>query len=518
MPRQCGVPVAQAVEIMYLSFDVPPGAVESQAVVDMRSGKWIGAVAAVALLGSCGGDSGGGSNGAVGGTAATPAPTPSPSPGPTVAAGCSLAERQAWAKAQLDEWYLFPESLATGVNPGAYASVDAYIDALTAPARAQSKDRYFTYLTSIASENAYYSSGASAGFGVRLSYDFVGRQLFVAEAFEGAPALAAGIDRGTRILAIGTDVPSLRDVTGLLANGNGDAVVDALGPSTVGTTRLLRVADATQPGGYRDVVVAKADYALLPVSTRYGYKIIDDDGRRVGYVNLRTFITTADDQLRTAFAAFRQQGVTEVIVDLRYNGGGLVSTAELFSDLLGGNRSSSDVQSYTTFRPSKASNNETRFFSPKNQSIASTKIAFIGTGGTASASEYVINAFVPYLHANAALVGTNTYGKPVGQIPLDKAACDDRLRVVAFALQNAARQGDYYTGLAPKVEATCQAADDLSHPLGDPAEGSTRAALDFLAGRSCTKIATTATAQRAGRVLLTPARPDTMQREVPGSF
>jgi hypothetical protein len=63
----------------------------------------------------------------------------------------------------------------------------------------------------------------------------------------------------------------------------------------------------------------------------------------------------------------------------------------------------------------------------------------------------VINAFIPYFRANAALIGTNTFGKPVGQIGLDRAACDDRLRVVAFRTENAERQGDYFDGLASKV-------------------------------------------------------------------
>jgi hypothetical protein len=134
----------------------------------------------------------------------------------------------------------------------------------------------------------------------------------------------------------------------------------------------------------------------------------------------------------------------------------------------------------------------------------------------------VINAFIPYLHSNAALVGTNTFGKPVGQIALDRAACDDRLRVIAFATQNAARQGNYFNGLATTVEASCQAADDVTRPLGDPQEASTRAALDFLAGRSCTRISGTQGAQAlratAPRTLLAPERPNTAQREVPGLF
>ena len=466
------------------------------------------------VLSACGG---GGRSGSV---VTPPATGGAPTPTPVTTAGCSLRERQDWAAAQLREWYLFPETLPTALSPATYANVDDYIDALTATARGQGRDRHFTYLTSIAEENAYYSSGSSAGFGFRLAYDSAAGRVFVAESFEGAPALNAGIDRGAEIVAIGTSAANLRTVASIMASGGAAGVTDALGPTTAGTTRLLRVTDAA---GMRDLTVAKADYTLTPVSSRYGAKILDDGGRKVGYINLRTFISTADPALRAAFGQFKAAGITEVIVDLRYNGGGLVSTAQLMGDLMGANRATSEVFDYMAFRPEKAAENETRFFQPRTESIAPTRIAFIGTGGTASASELVVNAFIPYLHANVALIGTNTYGKPVGQIAIDKAACDDRLRVIAFATQNAARQGNYFNGLAGTVEASCRAGDDVAYPLGDPREASTRAALDFLAGRSCTAIAggPTTLALRTGssaRELLTPERPSTVQREVPGAF
>jgi carboxyl-terminal processing protease len=469
------------------------------------------ALAVLAMLSSCGGGgSGGGSAAPIGAV---------PTPPPPTASTCSLRSRQDWAAGVLREWYLFPETLPASLDPSPYSSVEAYIDALTATARAQRRDRFFTYLTSIAEENAFFNSGSSAGFGVRLSYDTVQGRVYVAEAFEGAPALAAGIDRGTEILAIGTSTGNLQTVSSLMAAGGPQAVSDALGPSTAGTTRLLRVSTA---GVTRDVSVTKADYELTPVSSRYGAKIIDDGGRKAGYVNLRTFINTADPALRNAFASFRAAGVTDIIVDLRYNGGGLVSIAELIGDLMGANRSTSDVFSFTTFRPEKSSNNSTRFFKPQPQSVAPTRIAFIGTTGSASASELVINAFLPYYHANEALIGTNTYGKPVGQIAVDLTACDDRLRVIAFKTENAARQGDYYDGLATKVEASCQAADDIAKQLGDPAEASTRAALDFLQGKACTKIASstgiTTQAVHERRDLLMPERPSAVQHEVPGAF
>ncbi|WP_082596302.1 S41 family peptidase [Sphingomonas sp. Root241] len=466
------------------------------------------------VLSACGG--GGGGSGSV----VTPPPTgATPTPTPTAVAGCSLRERQDWAAAQLNEWYLFPETLPASLSPAAYGNVDDYIDALTATARAQGRDRYFTYLTSIAEENAYYASGSSAGYGFRLAYDSAGGRIFVAEAFEGAPALNAGIDRGAQIVAIGTSTATLRTVSSILASQGTAGVTEALGPSAVGTTRVLRISDAA---GTRDLTVAMADYALTPVSSRYGAKVLDDGGRKVGYVNLRTFISTADPALRAAFAQFKAAGITQVIVDLRYNGGGLVSIAQLMGDLMGANRAATDVFDYMVFRPEKSAENETRFFQPKTESIAPTRIAFIGTGGTASASELVVNAFIPYLHANAALIGTNTYGKPVGQIALDRAQCDDRLRVIAFATQNAAHQGNYFNGLASTVEASCRAGDDISYPLGDPREASTKAALDFLAGRSCTSIAssgqTTLALRTSANELLTPERPTTVQREVPGAF
>jgi C-terminal processing protease CtpA/Prc len=487
----------------------------------------LSAVAALAMVSSCGG---GGGGGPASGTGGTPTPTPSPTPTPT-AAGCTLRERQDWAFAQLKEWYLFPDALPASLDPTPYTSVGDYIDALTATARAQHKDRYFTYLTSIAQEDAYYNSGSSAGLGIRLGLTSSNR-LFVTEAFEGGPALAAGIDRGTEIVAIGTSSSNLRNVSDIMATSGSAGLTDALGPDTAGTSRVLRITSLT--GATSIVTVTKTTFALDPVSSRYGAKIISDGGQQFGYINLRTFINPAEQPLKDAFLRFRTNGITNIIIDLRYNGGGLISVADLMGDLMGANRAPTDVWEYMTFRPEKSAQNSSHTFTLMSQSIAPTKIAFIGGGGTASASELVINGMVPYLHANAALIGSNTYGKPVGQIAIDKTACDDRFRIIAFAIQNAAHNGAYFDGLATFMEASCQASDDISYQLGDPNEQSTRRALDYLEGKSCTALTASASATATGgsprasraqvpvteqaRELLTPDRPSTPQREVPGLF
>jgi carboxyl-terminal processing protease len=465
-------------------------------------------VALSLVLSGCG--EGGGTTGTTGGGSSGGGTTPT--------AGCSLVERQNWAFGQLNEWYLFPETLPASLSPAPYSTVDAYIDALTATARSQRRDRFFTYLTSIREENAFNSSGSSAGIGIRLSTDAGTKKAFVSEAFEGAPGLAAGLDRGTEILAIGDTPGALRTVTDIITAEGTGGVTTALGPTTAGVTRTLRIAT---PTGTRDVTVTKADYSLTPVSSRYGSAIITDAGKRVGYLNLRTFISSADPQLRSAFSNFRAAGITEFIIDFRYNGGGILPTADLLGDLLGGNRSTFDIFEQTTFRPEKSSRNVTKRFAPQAESVSPVKVAFIGTGATASASELVINGLVPYLGANVALIGANTFGKPVGQVALDKTACDDRLRAIAFSVRNSANSDAYFDGLAAAVRSTCAAADDVTKPLGDAREASVRQALDFLAGKTCTPIATgqaSLSLRASTPQLLRPEAPTVSQREVPGLF
>ncbi|MFZ1743568.1 MAG: S41 family peptidase [Pontixanthobacter sp.] len=463
---------------------------------------------------ACGG---GGSTSGGGPIAGTPTPTPSPTP-----SACSLSARQDFARAVLNEWYLFPDLLDLNVNKASHATVQSYLDALVAPARAQSKDRGFTYITSIAEENAFFNSGSSAGFGIRLGYDTGANRVFVIEAFETAPGFAGGFDRGVELLSVGANANSLESIATIMANEGPQGVIDRLGPSDAGVSRTFQIRGADNIT--RQTTVVKADYSLDPVSDRYGAKIIQDGAKKVGYINLRTFIDSAEPDLIAAFGNFRAQGVTEVIIDFRYNGGGLVRVAELIGDLMGRDKVG-QVFSRTTLRPSKASENTTDFFGSNGSSIAPTKVAFIGRSGTASASELVTNAFIPYLGSNMALVGTNTYGKPVGQFGFDKAECDDRIRAVAFKTENRDGQGEYFTGLASVVPNTCRADDDITAQLGDPNEASVAQALAFLrnGAASCTAITGTPgvqATQRTGseRQLLQPDKPTPAQREVPGLF
>jgi C-terminal processing protease CtpA/Prc len=158
-----------------------------------------------------------------------------------------VRDRQDWAFGQLQEWYLFPDLLAANVNPDSFTTVQAYIDALVAPARAQNQDRFFTSITPLAEHNAFLNSGASAGFGFRLSANAAAGRLFVSEAFENAPALNANIDRGTELLAIGTDASNLVTVSAILAAEGTAGLGTALGLPRSGSAGCSGCATRTEP-------------------------------------------------------------------------------------------------------------------------------------------------------------------------------------------------------------------------------------------------------------------------------
>lgn len=465
-------------------------------------------------LAACGG--GGDSSppptsGGGGGGTSTPPPTTS---------ACDVSNQISFADDVLDQWYLFPNLLDNTVNPASFTTVQSFLDARVAPARAQQRDVGFTFATSIAEETALINSGASAGFGIRLAFDTTNNRVFLLESFENGAGFQVGMDRGTELTSIGTNSGNLQTVSSLMASGGPNAVFEALGPGDPGVTRTIRFVPLG--GAATEATITKTEFSLDPISDRYGAQIINDNGRNIGYLNLRTFIVSdAADQLRDAFQLFKDNNVTELVFDFRYNGGGLVSVAETMGDLMGEGRIG-DVFSRTVLRPERSDNNETELFETELNALQPEAIALIGTSSTASASELVINAMLPYVAADRiALVGSNTSGKPVGQFAFDLDDCDLRVRAVTFQTVNANDEGEYFTGLASVMPNTCRATDDIFAAFGDPSEDSLATAISFLNGNTCTPIAGT-NAQSAqsvgGREIVMPGAPSAAQYQIPGLF
>jgi C-terminal processing protease CtpA/Prc len=432
-----------------------------------------------------------------------------------ISAACGVTRQKDFVLSTTNEWYLFLDLLPTNVNTASYPSAQDLLDALTATAREQNRDRFFSYLSTISGEQAFFAEGTSVGFGIGIQTRGTPAQLFITQVYPASAAFDAGFARGDEVLAIGTSPSTLVAVTTLAATPTG--ISDALGPATEGVTRSFRV--RTVAGATVERTATKRTFSLDPVPPDL---LIPRTGNTpIGYLNLRSFISPADSRLRAAFGRFKAANVQDVIIDLRYNGGGLVSTAEILGSLLAGGNPAQVLYS-TRLNSRKASQQETVRMLAEANAIPGLRIAFLATGASASASELVINSLTPY--ADVVIVGASTFGKPVGQFGFDLSSCDIRLRLVTFLSVNRLGFGEYYEGLpdANFTDAFCAAPDDLTRAQGDALEAMTGEALFWLNNGRCSTATVqskaTLAADRSAPTPVTPLHPTPAQVFQPGFF
>ena len=243
-----------------------------------------------------------------------------------------------------------------------------------------------------------------------------------------------------------------------------------------------------QTGAVTELTVAKAE--LAPPALAGEPLLIERSGLSpVGYLHLRQFIDAAItpaegfSSLADATELFKEASVTDLIIDLRYNGGGLLRVADTMMDLLAGITATGDPSYKIQVNDLHPDFNEDTgywgLFDELPETFSPLRIAFITSRSTASASELVINGLDP--HVEAVMIGENTYGKQVGQgrwdmhaaiEGLERADCDVALRLTAFELVNGENQGGYHqVGLDGTGRFTlCSAKDDIFSALGDPEE------------------------------------------------
>ena len=392
-----------------------------------------------------------------------------------IPSACGETGRQAWVGGVTD-WYLWNDELVA-VDPTDFPTAQAYLNALTEPLAAYGRDPGFSYLTTRELDESQYTSGAYVGFGFRSGVG-PNDELFLADVFETGPAWEAGLRRGMRVL--GVDTGAGFETWQSLAQ-RGATSAEVYGPATVGTQRGFRLLDGSD--AVLEVYIEKDE--LDPPAIASEPMLIERPGRDpVGYLNFRQFTLSARLPLINASRFFREEGVTDYVIDLRYNGGGLLSIADLMLDLLGGNLADRQRSFFLSHNDWQSDYNVYEYFERFTESIDPLRFVFITTRSTASASELVINSLAP--HVEVVLVGSDTRGKAVGQYAFDQPGCDARLRLVSFEILNGEEVGGYYKGLADTGRFTlCAAADDLSKPFTDPEEDSFSTALNWLDQGSC---------------------------------
>ncbi len=306
---------------------------------------------------------------------------------------CSTSGKNLYVRDVMKDLYLW-SSEVPNVDPTSFGSPEAYLDAV----RYRRLDSTFSYITSRAANDAFYSDSQFIGFGLSTTVNDL--EMRVTQVFPDSPAAEAGLSRGDRIVEIGG-----RLVTALIASGQ---IGSAFGPSEIGVE--LDIAFVNDAGSRRESHMVKRLVTIPTVSLTRVYNV---SGRRVGYMFFRNFVEPSYEALDNAFAELAAARVDELVVDLRYNGGGLVNVAQHMASYIGGLRTDGQVFAEFFHNDRNAFRNHILRFENKPQRLSLDRLIVVTTRASASASELVINALRPFMPV--VVIGGTTYGKPVGQ-------------------------------------------------------------------------------------------------------
>ncbi len=371
------------------------------------------------------------------------------------------------------------------------------------------KDKYhFTYDTERWEQLS--QSGISAGYGmefyrVRSSPP---RQWLIAYTEPNTPASDAGVVRGLEIASIdGVDFKEGSDT---------DTLNAGLFPGALGEVHTFVLRDTvTQETFSADL--ESQEITSTPVQAA---QVLEHNGTNVGYMLFNDHIATSEPLLIDAITTFESANISELVIDMRYNGGGYLDIARMLASMVAGDaavgKTFSELQfndkypsqnpiTGRTLSPSLFTNKAPGFVVSSNTSLPMlnlNRVVVISGSGTCSASEAVING-LRGVGVEVILIGDTTCGKPYGFYGIDN--CGTTYFTVQFRGVNAIGFGDYTDGFSPP-EATyqgeelpgCFVGDDLTKQLGDPDEGRLAAALGYLEAGSCPS---TGGSQKPGRSL-----------------
>lgn len=384
------------------------------------------------------------------------------------------------------ETYLWFEDLPD-VNPANNDTPQAYFNRLVSTKKTASgsnKDNFHFYEPT-ESEEAW-SAGITYGYGLNLKINWDSpRSVYVAYTDSGSPAANKNISRGAKIISIdGVSVSTM-------ASG---ALFDALYPSQINAVHEFEILDA----GANISRYVTLESASLPTEAVSVAKAIPHSGSNVGYIQFNTFIPDAQDQWVTAINSLKNAGVSDLVVDMRYNGGGYISIAAQVGYMIAGANTNNKVF-YQDVANSKMPKEDPWGFldvglyglnkSLNLPTLNLQRVYVLATGGTCSASELVINS-LRGIGVSVYLIGDTTCGKPYGFLP--QPNCGTTYYTIQFKAVNAKGYGEYSDGFIPSSTDNnqdrvkgCKVADDLSHALGDPNEALLAAALQLRATGTC---------------------------------
>jgi carboxyl-terminal processing protease len=445
---------------------------------------------------------------------------------PQASQTATLDRERRWVRSYMGEAYLWyreiPSVNTADANfnlPSVPDSLDNYFQALKTRATTSSnklKDEFsFTFPT--VEWEQLSGSGIVAGFGAEWIFgsSTPPRNVRIAYVDPNTPAAAEALTRGMRVIS----------VNGVSTDDNTSAGIatinEAFASPRTGQRYTFVVADLSNV--QRTVSMTAGPVTKTPVQN---VTTIDTPSGRVGYITFNDHIDPSEGQLVAAFTQLQTQRVSDLVLDLRYNGGGYLYIASQIGYMVAGNpRTAGKTFERLQFSDRRAADtndpdSNTPFYNvgsgrPNTGTTANAplptlnlnRVYVLASPGTCSASEAIVNG-LRGVDVEVVVVGGTTCGKPYGFTAKDN--CGISYFPIEFQGVNNKGFGDYADGFRPTT--TCTVADDFSKALGDSTEGMLAAALSHRVTGSCGGTATGREGPQAaggvsfGRVIRHPVR------------
>ena len=305
-------------------------------------------------------------------------------------------------------------------------------------------------------------SGSFVGHGIRMGLD-PSNKVRIVQIYNNSPLYVKGVRRGWIIKKLnGTDLAPI------FISGDNNAYNQLIGLSQAGVsnTFLFQIPD----GRDSTITSSKASFILNTV-------IVCDTlhlkSGITGHLVFDQFIPPSNAELATAFAYFKQNNITDLIVDLRYNGGGDLDVLTNMASYIAGQANVNKTFLNLTFNDKNTSSNETYNLNTVSSPITLTRLIAICTRSTASASEDLLNGLKPYLDVRT--LGDTTNGKPVGMVGVSYKT-DYMFWPISFSVVNSKNEGGFYNGFAPMKYVP----DDITHDWNDRNELCLKEAIYYL--------------------------------------
>jgi C-terminal processing protease CtpA/Prc len=352
----------------------------------------------------------------------------------------------------MKEWYLWNDQLPE-VSIYDYQKPGDLLEAL----RYKTSDKW-SYIQDEKTFDQFFKGGQFVGYGFGMKMD-ADRNIRVSFVYKDSPMDKQGVTRGYKLTKING-----KAVSALVAD---NSLSSAFGENKEGIQNSIEVEDLT--GKIREFTVAKVAVNMNTVLHR---DVRELNGKKVGYLVFNSFIEKSKEELNEAFAFFQAQGISELILDLRYNGGGSLDIARHLASLIASSRAAGREFATLTYNTHKKSQNKPYLLESLPLNIALDRLFVITSTSSASASEAIINGLKPFMPVIT--IGDRTHGKPVGMNVW--RASGYAIVPITFKVANADGEAEYFNG----IPADARVKDDLETIFGDPAEDCLSQALHYI--------------------------------------